>query len=137
MQIFTSHYDDFKRFVTGVGAPPPPAFDPATGKPIAPIDPLTGKPVSPPVDPLDGHPVSADAPKSAQPKAQAHADAKMKGLVYQWGGTPATGNWGCALISAEHDIVIWSTSTGPSAPPTFAADFPEAIQLENQFTISR
>jgi hypothetical protein len=122
MHISTGSYDDFKRIVTGTGVVPPPQFDAATGKPIAgahptgPIDPATGKP----------------AP--AKPKAAAVA---MKGTVYQWGGTVVGGDWACAFISADSGMTISSRNVvGPEAPPTFNADFPDAVQLEGPLNFS-
>lgn len=122
MHIVTAHYDDFKRILTGAGVVPPPA-PPA-------IDPATGKPVT-----------EATAPKPAAEdpaKKVGRVTPKRKGTVYHWGGAVATGEWGAAFVAEEppHDVISTRSVSSTTAPATFAADFPDAVQLESPLTIS-
>lgn len=131
MHVTTTHYEDFKRFVTGVGVAPPPAFDPATGEPMA----GSAAPPVPEAPKLD--PNAPKKPASApEPKAKAKAGPKMDGAVYHWGGTPANGAWGCALVSGDFKNVVQSGSLDGKEPKTFAADFPDAVQLDGALSIA-
>lgn len=111
MHVTTTHYEDFKRFVTGVGVAPPPLDKPD------------------PDAPVDANPVPAPEPKGK-------AGPKMAGAVYHWGGTPANGAWGCALVSADFKNTVQSGSLDGVEPKTFAADFPDAVKLDGALTIS-
>lgn len=128
MHVTTTHYEDFKRFVTGVGVTPPPAFDPATGKP------MPGNASPPAPDPLAAGDSPPKKPAASEPKAK--AGPKMAGAVYHWGGTPLNGNWGCALVSDDGKNTVQSSSLDGKEPKTFAADFPDAVQLDGALSIA-
>lgn len=122
MHIRMAHYEDFKRFVTGVGVAPPPAFDPLTGKP------MPGTVPAPVVDPAA--PPTAPVKPAPAPKA----GPKMAGAVYDWGGTP--GNpWECILVSTDFHNVVSSRALDGLEPKTFAVDFPDAVTLDGRLDI--